>query len=79
MENIEACDAGAQSLWEVKFGSRVCFILGGEESGIEPSILGRTQGLYIPSCAPHAGATLDTLNLSVAAALALAERRRQWK
>eukprot|EP00397_Hematodinium_sp_SG-2012_P056373 GEMP01069496.1.p1 GENE.GEMP01069496.1~~GEMP01069496.1.p1 ORF type:complete len:234 (+),score=36.03 GEMP01069496.1:24-725(+) len=80
MENIEVHQASgfpSSSIWETRFPSRTCFILGGEDCGIDDSILRRTQGLYIPSCAPHVGGSRDTLNVCIAAALALAERRRQ--
>jgi tRNA (guanosine-2'-O-)-methyltransferase len=67
--------AGATPLHEAPLGADVCLALGNEDHGCSPSLLAAAAAVaYIPQVG-----RVGSLNVAVAAAIALAEaRRREW-
>jgi len=67
--------AGAVPLHEAPLDGDVCLVLGNEDHGCSPALLAAADAVaYIP----HVG-RVGSLNVAVAAAVALAEaRRREW-
>lgn len=67
--------SGAVPLFEAPFDGPVCLAIGNEDHGCSPALLAAVHGVaYIPQVG-----RVGSLNVAVAAAIALAEaRRREW-
>ncbi len=70
---IYGADAGGQTLQDISFAKRTCFVMGSEGNGIS-RLLGEQcdSVVSIPTCGK-----IDSLNVSVAAGVLLYERYRQ--
>jgi tRNA G18 (ribose-2'-O)-methylase SpoU len=65
--------SGIVSYWEADLTGSVAFVLGGEERGISPTLLGKCSSkIQIPMTG-----SIKSLNVGVSAALVLYERLRQ--
>ena len=68
--DIIALDANGDSILDVNYGSRCCFILGNEERGLSRSVLDRAD--YVVSIPMRESA--ESLNVSVAAGIVLYDK-----
>lgn len=69
---VAVADPAAESIWDTDLSGPVCLVVGREHDGAHPD----WQSAGLPVTIPTTG-TADSLNASVAAAVLLAEARRQ--
>lgn len=73
IQTIGLSEKASDTIWETKFTSAVCLVMGSEEKGISARLLKRISSLVK---IPLQG-KVDSLNVSVAAGITLAEAKRQ--
>ncbi len=70
---VVGCDMDGEPIWDLPLGGPLALVLGGEDKGLSPTLRARCDRI---GAVPLA-AGLDSLNLSVTAALFMFERVRQ--
>lgn len=70
---VVGCDMGGRSLWEVPMTGPIALVLGGEDKGLSPTLRKRCDDV---AAVPLQG-ELESLNVSVTAAVMMFEKVRQ--
>ncbi len=71
---LGATPTAARTMWEADLGGGVALVVGAEDTGLSPRALQATEETIL---IPQAPGAVDSLNVSVAAAILLFEARRQ--